>query len=153
MLNLHEKIAEFARYHQTVGNRVCHYIGIPLITIAVLGALASVDYTFIIGVRTIYFDLAIGLLIITLVYDLTLSPSIAVGIFIAGLTAYVIAKQLSAFVLIGLFCVGWVMQITGHRHFEHNNPAFTDNLLHMFIGPRWLINELFKAVKTAAHNS
>jgi len=149
LLNLQEKIAEFARYHQSFGNRVCHYIGIPLITIAVLGALASVDYTIILGERTIYFDLAIGLLIITLVYDLSLSPSIAVGIFIAGLAAYVIAKQLSAFVLIGLFCVGWVMQLTGHRHFEHNSPAFSDNLLHLFIGPRWLINELLKAVKNS----
>jgi uncharacterized membrane protein YGL010W len=149
LLNLQEKIAEFARYHQTVGNRVCHYIGIPLITIAVLGALATVDFTIILGERTIYFDMAIALLTITLVYDLNLSPSIAVGIFIAGLTAYVIAKQLSTFVLIGLFCIGWVMQLTGHRHFEHNNPAFTDNLLHMFIGPRWLINELLKAVKNS----
>ena len=147
MLNLQEKITEFARYHQSFGNRACHYIGIPLITIAVLGALASVDFTIIIGERTIFFDLALGLLIITLVYDLSLSPSIAAGIFIAGLTAYVIAKQLSAFALIGLFCAGWVMQITGHRHFEHNNPAFADNLLHLFIGPRWLINELLTAIK------
>ena len=147
MLNLQEKITEFARYHQSFGNRVCHYIGIPLITIAVLGALASVNYTINLGERIIVFDLALSLLIITLLYDLSLSRSIATGIFIAGLTAYVIAKQLSAIALIGLFSAGWVMQITGHRHFEHNSPAFTDNLLHLFIGPRWLINELLTAIK------
>lgn len=149
MLDIHKKIIEFAQYHQSFGNRVCHYVGIPLITIAVLGALASVDFTIIIGERTIIIDLALILLIVTLVYDLSLSKSIAAGVFIAGLTAYAIARQLSVSVLIFLFIIGWIMQITGHRYFERNNPAFTDNLVHLFVGPRWLINELLSAMKSS----
>lgn len=146
MLDLQQKIADFARYHESRGNRVCHYIGIPLITIAVLGVLAAVDCTFTVSERTIHCDLAIGLLIITLLYDLALSRSIAAGVFITGLAAYVVAKNLPPIILGALFFAGWVMQITGHRYFERNNPAFFDNLLHLFIGPRWLINELFKAI-------
>lgn len=149
MLDIHKKIIEFARYHQSFGNRVCHYVGIPLITIAVLGALASVEFTIIIGERSIIIDLALILLIVTLVIDLSLSKSIAAGVFIAGLTAYAIARQLSVSVLIIIFIIGWIMQITGHRYYERNNPAFTDNLVHLFVGPRWLINELLSAMKSS----
>lgn len=145
-LELQRKIVEFARYHRSRGNRVCHYLGIPLISVAVLGALAEVGDCFTVGGFSVRCDLAIMSLIITLLYEMGLNRRIAIGIFIAGMAAYAIAQPLSPSVLASIFCLGWALQFTGHRIFEKNSPAFFDNLVHLFIGPRWLINKVVRAV-------
>ena len=40
------------------------------------------------------------------------------------------------------FVVGWVFQGIGHAVYEKNKPAFVKNLVHLMVGPVFLINEL-----------
>ena len=40
---------------------------------------------------------------------------------------------------LGLFLIGWILQISGHLVFEKNRPAFTKNIVHLLIGPMWWI--------------
>lgn len=144
--NLAAGVAEFDRYHRSPVNRICHYVGIPVIAIAVLGALARVGGDVAIGTWVIRVDLAICVLLLTLLLDLRMNWKLAGGIFASGLLAYAVGIFLPPVSLVGLFVIGWVLQIVGHRIFEKNSPAFVDNLVHFYIGPRWLINRFLRAV-------
>jgi uncharacterized membrane protein YGL010W len=42
------------------------------------------------------------------------------------------------------FAVGWIFQGVGHAVYEKNRPAFFRNLLHLLVGPLFLMNELLK---------
>ena len=99
-----------------------------------------------IGSWVVRVDLAICVLLLTLLFDLRLNWRLAGGIFASGLLAYGVGLILPLVSLAGLFIVGWVLQIVGHRLFEKNSPAFLDNVVHLYIGPRWLINRLIRAV-------
>jgi uncharacterized membrane protein YGL010W len=39
------------------------------------------------------------------------------------------------------FAVGWVFQGIGHAVYEKNRPAFLRNLVHLMIGPAYLVAE------------
>ena len=99
-----------------------------------------------IGNWGIRFDLAICVLILSLLIDLRFNRRIALGVLFAGIACYVIARVFSPYQLAALFCIGLLIQLLGHRVFEKRKPAFTDNLIHLFVGPRWLVNKVMGAV-------
>ncbi|MBW3671962.1 MAG: DUF962 domain-containing protein, partial [Acidobacteria bacterium] len=41
-----------------------------------------------------------------------------------------------------LFIAGWVLQFVGHGMYEKSSPAFLRNLLHLLVGPIWIVNDL-----------
>lgn len=125
------QLEEFERWHQHPGNRLCHDVGLPLITLATLGAGSHVP---LLGA-----DLSLWLLGGTLVLDLVIVPRLAVGVTGMGLLLYWIGRGMSAPWLAAAFIGGWIAQLVGHRLVERNAPAFTDNLVHLMIGPRWLV--------------
>lgn len=140
MLDLGAALIDFAAYHRTRGNRVCHYLGLPAIAAAALGALAQVE---LMGSGV---DLGMVLLVVTLLFDLWLNGRIAVAVFLLGAALYAATAALPWAALGGLFAFGWVCQLVGHRVFERNAPAFTDNARHLLVGPRWLANRLVRAL-------
>lgn len=60
---------------------------------------------------------------------------------------------LAALVLVGralpwtlglaLFAGGWALQFLGHAVYEKRSPAFLRNLLHLLVGPAWLVERAF----------
>ena len=81
-----------------------------------------------------------------------------VVLYYATLDLPLAAAMLGAFVLLDLaaravgdwrigaaaFVVGWIFQAIGHAVYEKNRPAFFKNLLHLLVGPLFLVNELLK---------
>jgi uncharacterized membrane protein YGL010W len=43
------------------------------------------------------------------------------------------------------FAVGWVFQAIGHAAYEKKSPAFFRSLVHLLVGPAFLVNELVRA--------
>ena len=78
------------------------------------------------------------------VYYFTLDVRLAIGMFIAT-----VLIDFAAFAIgdwkIGLaaFVIGWIFQGVGHAVYEKRSPAFTKNLLHLLVGPIFLVNEAF----------
>ncbi len=140
MLNLRRLLVDFAGHHQVRGNRVCHAIGLPAIAAASLGALAHVR------VPGTVVDGGMILLALTLVLDLCLNVRIAIGVFVLGSLLYLAARPLPLWALAALFAVGWIFQLVGHRVFEKRAPASVANTIHLFVGPRWLVNRLVRAL-------
>jgi uncharacterized membrane protein YGL010W len=41
----------------------------------------------------------------------------------------------------GAFVLGWIFQAVGHAVYEKNSPAFFRNLVHLMVGPAYVVNE------------
>jgi len=132
-------LTDYASHHRARGNLVCHSIGIPLIVFGSFSflellrlplpgwtaaeALIAAAFLFY---ATLDFPLAVAMLLPMVVLDLAAR---AAGNWRVGLAAFV---------------VGWIFQGIGHARYEKNRPAFLRNLLHLLIGPLFLVNELVR---------
>lgn len=125
---------EYAAEHTSERNQICHFIGIPLIV------LALVQWTQW-PAGSIFPWLALALPIYFL-------WSLRLGLAMTGVLAVmaVIAFYfLNGWTALALFIIGWIFQLTGHMVFEKNRPSLTHNLIHLFIGPAWILQKAFKS--------
>ena len=58
---------------------------------------------------------------------------------VAALSA--VARILPGGAAAAAFVLGWVLQFVGHRVFEGRSPAFLSNLIHILVGPAWLLRK------------
>ncbi len=139
MIDLRAALTEFATWHTNAANRVCHDIGIPTVTLAVLGMLAKLQFgPELLGIGRL--DVALVLLAGTFVFDLFLEWRLAPFVALIGLACWGIGRELSLPWLGVVFVIGWAFQLLGHRLAEGNAPAFRTNAVHLVVGPRWLVN-------------
>jgi uncharacterized membrane protein YGL010W len=139
-------LSDYALYHQTRGNKICHFIGIPLIMFSLMALLRPL--------RILpAFTAAELLIVLTFAYYLTLELRLAIGMLFISCVLDLAAWKI-ADLRIGLIAliVGWVFQGIGHAVYEKRSPAFTRNLVHLLIGPAFLLNELLhvRTVQTPA---
>ncbi|WP_423455881.1 DUF962 domain-containing protein [Ottowia sp. VDI28] len=144
MKTIVDQLAKYAEYHRDRRNIATHFIGIPMIVLAVQVLLARpvlmqgaipITAALIISVLTaIYYlrlDRPLGLLMTIL---------LAIGLWMAQAAA----DQSTAtwlWIGIGLFVVGWVIQFVGHIY-EGRKPAFVDDVIGLIIGPLFVAAEL-----------
>ena len=130
---------DYARYHRHPGNKLCHYLGIPLIIFTLVGLGAKIQLGGI--------DLAVILTLPVFLYHATLSPKLAAifGLFLVA--CYPLAPMLSNTALWAGFVLGWVFQFFGHYGFEKNSPAFFKNLQQLLVGPLWVVNDLLQLIR------
>lgn len=142
--NLIDQLSQYAGYHRDRRNIATHFIGIPMIVLAVATLLARPGFdaagvpvspaTLVTVATAIYylrldirFGVAMGLL-------LALSLWFA-QVCAAGSTTLWLSMGL------GLFVVGWAFQFVGH-HYEGRKPAFVDDIVGLIIGPLFVVAEL-----------
>ena len=140
---------EFSTWHTDPRNRLCHDAGLPLISFAVLGGLAHIQTGLgLPGHGPI--DLAMLLLAGTLLFDLAAFRAQALGVLAMGLVLWGVGRLTPLPVLCGAFVLGWAFQLVGHRVYEGNKPAFTTNVIHLVVGPRWLVRRWTRCLISAA---
>lgn len=146
MKTLIDHLANYAAYHRDPRNVFTHFIGIPMIVLAVttllgrpampLGEDGSVYMTPAMVVYALsclfYLRLSIGF---GLVMTAVLGVFLYAGAWLAGLsTAWWLVSGM------GLFVAGWIIQFIGH-YYEGRKPAFVDDLVGLLIGPLFLVAE------------
>lgn len=153
MRKLTEHLAQYAGYHRDRRNLWTHFVGIPMIVLAIAILLARIELLAL----PVDADSFRGLISVTATAVLTLALS-AFYIRLDGrygivMTAWLIgcclvgehlARQALPIWLgwgLGLFVVGWVFQFVGHA-FEGRKPAFVDDLSGLAIGPLFVLAEL-----------
>ena len=148
-------MAVYAAYHRDPRNRATHFVGVPLIMLALLVPLSfpSIDFF---GFKATAAMLVAGAL---LAYYFVLDFALAVAM-LAVLGALIWLAELiagggaaRAWTWFGaLFIGGWVLQLVGHV-FEGRRPALVDNLFQIFVAPIFLAAEVFFALgyKPALH--
>jgi uncharacterized membrane protein YGL010W len=141
-------LADYASYHRTRGNFVCHVFGVTLIMYGILAMLLLVP----IGPGGI--TAAEVLLAAVFLYYLTLDVPLAFAVVtVAGLLDALARAVNDWRIGVAAFVVGWIFQAIGHARFERNRPAFFRNLVHLLVGPLYLVNELLRIRRPAAAGS
>lgn len=144
MKPLTDQLATYAAYHRDRRNIALHLVGVPLIfasaeillsrPVVLLASLSLSPAILIsIGVGLYYLRLDIRL---GLAMALVLAAGGWLGRTIAGLPA---GQWLG--IGVGLFVVGWIIQLVGHVH-EGRKPAFLDDLVGLLIGPLFVVAEI-----------
>lgn len=132
-------LADYGSHHRTRGNLVCHVFGVTLIIYGLLALLGEVPLG--IGGLTAAEALIGG----AFLFYLTLHPGLAFGVLAATVLLDAAARAVGDWrVGVGAFVIGWIFQAVGHARFEKNSPAFFRNLVHLLVGPMFLVNELLR---------
>lgn len=140
MKSLVDHLSQYAAYHRDPHNIATHFVGIPLIVIAVatllsrpqwMGISPAVLVMLASAVFYLRLELRLGLLM-----TLLLALTVWLGHALAGMgTAAWLGWG------IGLFVVGWVFQFVGH-YYEGRKPAFIDDVTGLIVGPLFVVVEL-----------
>ena len=134
--------------HRTRGNVACHFIGIPLI---MFGAFSMLSLIRIYSAGSMMVTAAEILIVLTLIYYIILDVKLAAGMLLVSIAFDAAARAIGDFrVGIAAFLAGWIFQAIGHIVFEKKSPAFQRNLVHLLIGPLFLLNEALRVRPVAA---
>lgn len=129
----------YEEYHQTYGNKITHYFGIPMIVVGLLGLLSFVKFGSI--------DMALVFWLGCSLFYIRLHTKLGLLFSLFTLGIYYLAQQMNLTAHILLFLIGWAVQFVGHIKYEKKSPAFLTNLTHLLIGPLWIFNHLMQRLK------
>lgn len=144
MKSLTDQLSTYAAYHRDRRNIALHLVGIPLI-LASIEILLSRPFFAVVGIAltpVIPIAAVVGLfyLLLDLPLGLAMALVLAAGAWLGKcVTALPTATWLG--VGIGLFVIGWIIQLVGHVH-EGRKPAFLDDLIGLLIGPLFVAAEI-----------
>jgi uncharacterized membrane protein YGL010W len=131
-------LADYALAHRTRGNVFCHAVGITLIVFGVLALLARIPVAS-------HWTAAEVLIALAGVYYLWLDVPLGLAVILAALLLDVAARRAGDWKIgAAAFVVGWIFQGIGHAVYEKRSPAFLRNLVHLLVGPAFLVNEALR---------
>ena len=144
MKSLVDHLSQYAAYHRDPRNIASHFIGIPLIVVAVAVLLSRPEWS----VGGLWLSPAVLLALFSAWSYLRLELALGVLMtMLMGLSVWaghVLAAQSTAVWLssgVGMFGVGWVIQFIGH-YYEGRKPAFVDDVSGLIVGPLFVVAEL-----------
>ncbi len=135
MKTMQQHLTAYGAYHRDRRNVITHFIGIPMIVLAVVTLLSrpaslAVAVAAVLGLYYLILDRKLGLIMTAL-----LALSVWIGHALAALPTHTWLA-----VGVGGFAVGWVLQFIGHV-FEGRKPAFIDDIMSLAIGPLFVVVE------------
>jgi uncharacterized membrane protein YGL010W len=142
---LEEQMAFYAAYHQDARNKATHFVGVPLIMLALLIPLSFMRIEILGFGVTPAMLLAAAVLAYYFVLDVALALAMLLVLGVLIWLAELIAARgtVQGWTWFGvLFVGGWILQLVGHM-FEGRKPALVDNLFQIFVAPIFLAAEVF----------
>jgi uncharacterized membrane protein YGL010W len=80
--------------------------------------------------------------VIAEIFYFALSPRLALIMLPPVVAMYLLGLIVPLPVHVALFVIGWIFQFYGHAHYEKNRPAFAQNVVHLLVGPLWIVEGL-----------
>ncbi len=147
MKSVEEQLSRYKSVHFNKKNIKTHFVGIPLIILALTLLLSFYSFSITVINSKIILTPAIIFFSGVLIYYFFLQWRLASGMVVYIIANLYIASLMTvipnSFLLaITLFIVGWIIQFIGH-HFEKAKPAFVDDLSQFLIGPFFLMAETY----------
>jgi uncharacterized membrane protein YGL010W len=140
-----DQLTKYASYHRDPRNIATHFVGIPMIVLAVIMLLSRPSFGLALGLNVTPALLAA---IVTGFYYLKLDfrLGLAMVAFLAAclwISSFTAALSTAAWLSAGvaLFVIGWACQFMGH-FYEGKKPAFIDDVMGLIIGPIFVATEL-----------
>lgn len=147
MKTLTDHLTQYAAYHQDQRNVATHFVGIPMIVLAVTTLLSRPAWSLGMEGGGLLLTPALLLAILSSLFylrlDLRFGLAMVLQLVVSLWISQWIAAQSTAVWLgwgIGLFVVGWAIQFLGH-YWEGRKPAFVDDMVGLLVGPLFLTAE------------
>ena len=142
-------LAEYGESHQNPTNKTIHWIAVPVIAWSVIALLWALPIPAMFR-ATPYLNWATIVCALAVVYYLTLSVPLAIGMAVFSAIAIAIIRLIETNVAVNLewiagalFVFAWVFQFAGHE-VEGRKPSFFKDLQFLLIGPAWLMHFLYR---------
>ena len=142
MKSLVDHLSQYAAYHRDPRNIASHFVGIPLIVVAVAVLLSRPQWAggwlspaVLVSLASAWFYLRL---------ELRLGVLMTVLLGLSVWLGHVLAQQSTLVWLasgLGMFVIGWAIQFVGH-HYEGRKPAFVDDVTGLIVGPLFVVVEL-----------
>ncbi|EHR70207.1 putative membrane protein [Burkholderiales bacterium JOSHI_001] len=137
-LPANDLMVQYARYHRDRRNIATHFVGIPLIVLAIgvllaPASLAGLSLAWALWALATAWYLSRGNLVLGAATSAVNGLLFALGQALAARPSW-LAWGLS------LFALGWVIQFIGH-YYEGRKPAFVDDLVGLLVGPMFVVGE------------
>lgn len=155
MRKIDQLLAEYGESHKNSTNKAIHWICVPLIFLSVVGLIASIPSGMVqsvLGENNPYANWAAIVLILVLIYYVSLSIPLSVGMMLFGALCLFIINFIARMdiaplwvVCIAIFVVAWIGQFYGHK-VEGKKPSFLKDVQFLLIGPAWLMHFIYKRV-------
>ena len=155
MRKIDQLLAEYGESHQNSTNKTIHWICVPLIFLSVVGLIASLPSSMVqsvLGENNPYANWAAIVLILVLIYYVSLSIPLSIGMMLFGALCLFIVNFIAQanvaplwVVSLLIFFVAWVGQFYGHK-VEGKKPSFLKDVQFLLIGPAWLMHFIYKRV-------
>jgi uncharacterized membrane protein YGL010W len=147
MADVNALFADYAAHHRTAGNKFFHRLGIPLIMLTLIGMLTHVP---LFDAATVRWDAAMLLIAAVTAYYFVLEWRLAVAMLVVSIVFYFLGAAIPMVINAALFVLGWIFQFIGHIRYEKQQPAFFRNLVHLLVGPLWIVNDVVHVVPQSA---
>ncbi|MEP6768458.1 MAG: Mpo1-like protein [Acidobacteriota bacterium] len=132
-------LADYGSYHRTQGNFACHAAGVPLIVFGIFSFLR------LIPLPLAGWTAAEALITAAFVFYAALDLPLALALLVPEVLLDLAARAADSWKAgLAAFVLGWIFQGIGHARYEKKAPAFLRNLVHLLIGPLFLVNELLR---------
>ncbi|MEN5259442.1 Mpo1 family 2-hydroxy fatty acid dioxygenase [Pseudomonas protegens] len=144
MKSLVDHLSQYAAYHRDPRNIASHFIGIPMIVVAVAVLLSRPAWSMAGLSWSPALLLALAASVFYLRLEVRLGVLMTVLMALSVWAGQVLAAQSTGLWLssgLGLFVIGWVIQFIGH-YYEGRKPAFVDDLSGLIVGPLFVVAEL-----------
>ncbi len=138
------QLTKYAAYHRDPRNIATHYVGVPMIVLAVISFLSRPGFELMgLALSPVWFVIAAAAVFyirLDVRFGITMAVLFVLGAF---LVSFIAAQSTLVWALssAGLFIVGWVIQFIGH-YYEGKKPAFVDDLIGLLIGPLFVTAEI-----------
>ena len=148
---INEWLNEYGESHQNKTNKLIHWFCVPVITFTLFGLLSQFHFEFSLNNGKYIINPAGILIIISVLFYLRLSYSIAIGMFlfsgscillIENLEINYTSEELFTYYII-IFILAWIGQFIGHK-IEGKKPSFFKDIQFLLIGPAWLLSFIYK---------
>lgn len=145
MTALAKSLAAYRDYHRDHRNVLTHALGIPMIVLAITTLLARPEFMVpLLGVAAspaIIAAALAGVWYLRLDFGTGLLMAVLLALFLSlGKAIAAISTEAWLGGGIGLFVVGWIFQLVGHRY-EGRKPAFIDDVRSLLVGPLFVVVE------------
>ncbi len=139
-------LSDYAAYHRDKRNIFTHFIGIPMIWLAIASLIARPAWPldslpFVLSPLVI-----VGVLLCA--YYFILHRTLGWIMLAVMVVTYLFGTHLAAQstgtwlgVSLGMFVIGWIIQFIGH-YYEQRKPAFFDDIRGLIIGPLFVAAEV-----------
>ncbi|QDH81583.1 DUF962 domain-containing protein [Echinicola soli] len=153
MRKIDQLLEEYGVSHQNQTNKMIHWFCVPAIFFSVVGLIYSIpagSISFLQDYIGAFANWATIVLAVVLFYYYSLSPPLALGMFLFSALCLFLANFITIVAPIPLWAVcliiflfSWALQFYGHK-IEGKKPSFLKDIQFLLIGPAWLMHFIYK---------